>query len=221
MRNEYELRLARESDLDGILGLIAGASAWLAGKGTDQWQRPWPDRPARDARIRAAIRAGKTWVLADGDVAVATLTADWQGYPARGLPELWSPEECAEPAVYAHRMAVRRGAEYQGRGFGGQLLDTVGRLGLCAYGAEHVRLDAWSTNYDLHTYYKGRGFDLVRIYDEEEIDCPSGALFQKPAARFRDTAAAFAVNSADAGKWSAHANAARVAEQRQAAGTEQ
>lgn len=212
MAPDYELRLARESDLDAILGLIAGAGAWLAGKGTDQWRRPWPDRRSRDARILAAIRAGKTWVLADGDEAAATITADWQGRPAPGLPELWSAAECVQPAVYAHRMAVRRGPRHQGHGLGGRLLDVLGRMAYSAYGAEWIRFDAWSTNYDLHAYYKGVGFDLVRIRDEDEINCPSGALFQKPATRFRDTSAMFALNSADVVRWSASAKAARVAE---------
>lgn len=212
MAPDYELRLARETDFDAILGLIAGASAWLAGKGTDQWQRPWPDRSSRDARILAAIRAGKTWVLAEDEEAAATITADWQGRPAPGLPELWSAAERARPAVYAHRMAVRRDPRHQGHGLGGQLLDVLGRMAYTAYGAEWIRFDAWSANHDLHAYYKGAGFDLVRICDEDEINCPSGALFQKPASRFRDTAAVFAVNSPDVARWGACAKAARVAQ---------
>ena len=209
MGYDYALRLAREADLGAILGLIRGASDWLAAKGTDQWQRPWPTRRERDARIRAAILADKTWILTDGDVAAATITTDWQGRPAPGLPELWDERALAQPAVYAHRMVVRREPPYQGQGLGGRLLDWAGRLGRAAYDAAYIRVDVWSTNYDLHGYYKELGFDkLGTVGEERTAGCPSGALFQKPAAGFADTAAAFAVVSGDAGRWSARARAA-------------
>lgn len=208
MGYDYALRIAREADLGAILGLIRGASRWLATKGTDQWQAPWPNRQERDARIRAAILAGKTWILTDGDVAAATITVDWQGRPAPGLPELWDAGALAQPAVYAHRMVVRREPPYQGQGLGGRLLDWAGRLGHAAYGAEHVRIDVWSTNYDLHGYYKRLGFDkLGTVGEERTAGCPSGALFQKPAEGFADTAAEFAVDVDDAGRWSARARA--------------
>lgn len=210
MGNAYELRLARRTDLGRILGLITDASKWLASKGTDQWQEPWPDRRARDERIRAAVHAGKTWILVDGETAVGTITAEWQGDPAPGLPALWSAGERAQPAVYAHRMAVRRVPGYQGRGIGGQMLDVVGRIGRAAYDAEYLRLDAWTTNSDLHSYYKDLGFEPVHTYREDEIGCPSGALFQKPAVLFGETVPTFAVNATDVGIWSERANAARA-----------
>lgn len=209
MGNAYELRLAETPDVGRILGLIMDASKWLATKNTDQWQEPWPDRRARDERIREAVRRGKTWILMDGAIAVGTITAEWQGAPAPGLPELWTEREQAEPAVYAHRMAVRRDGGYAGRGLGGQMLHAVGRLGLAAYDAEWLRLDAWTSNSSLHGYYKDLGFDNVRTYGEEDIRCPSGALFQKPVEMFRTTTSEFAVNSTDVGRWSHAANEAR------------
>lgn len=212
MGHDYALRLAREADLGAILGLIHGAGAWLAAKGTDQWQRPWPSRHQRDARIRAAVLDGKTWILMDGDVAAATITADWQGRPAPGLPQLWDERALAEPAVYAHRMVVRRELPYQGCGLGGSLLDWVGRLGWAAYGAAYVRVDVWSTNYDLHGYYKRLKFDkLGTVGEERTAGCPSGTLFQKPKADFAETVAAFAVDAGDVGRWSARAKAAGAA----------
>jgi len=210
MGNAYELRLSRLTDLGRILELIIGASKWLATKGTDQWLEPWPNRRARDERIREAVSAGKTWILMDGDIAVGTITADWRGEPAPGLPELWTAEERAELAVYAHRMVVRRDPAYQSRGIGEQLLDTVGRLAGNAYGARYLRLDAWTTNARLHRYYKGLGFARVRTYVEYEIDCPSGALYQKPVEMLDGASVAFGVNPADAESWSTRAAADAV-----------
>lgn len=212
MAYDYELRLAREADLGAILGLIRGASAWLAAKGSDQWQRPYPNRRERDARIRAAVLDGKTWILMDGDVAAATITIDWQGRPAPGLPALWDEGALAEPAVYAHRMAVRRAPEHQGKGLGARLLDLAGRMGRAAYDAAYVRIDVWSTNDDLHRYYKGLGFESLGTLGEERIDgCPSGALFQKRASGFDDTDAGFVIDADDVLRWSACARAQSAA----------
>lgn len=217
MANAYELRLAREADLSNILALISGASEWLAGKGTDQWQRPWPDDAARLARMRAGIAAGKTWILVDGHTHIATITVDWQAVTP-GLPTLWNEEERAEPAVYDHRVAVLRDSGYAGSGLGVRLLDWTGRLAAEAYGARFVRLDAWTSNSGLHKYYKSVGFDKKRTYEEEVINCPSGALFEKPLDRCAGPAHGIAVDPTDIARWTAVARAAhsRAVEGREA-----
>lgn len=207
MANAHVLRLARETDLAHIDELYENAVKWLAAMGTDQWQEPWPDQRARDERVRSAVRAAKTWVLMNEDVLVGTITADWQGEPAPGLPALWAADERAVPAVYAHRVIVRRELEYEGHGIGSRMLDAIYRIGADAYGAEYLRLDAWTANKRLHSYYKRIGFVAVHTYDEGEINCPSGALFQKSAETFLGTVTAFAVNAADERVWRARARA--------------
>jgi len=206
MAAEYELRLANEGDLDGTENLAASAVAWLRSKRTDQWQRPGPDDTARNARVRAALAAGKTWVLLDGRTHVAVITVDWQAVTP-GLPALWNDGERAEPAVYDHRMAVLRDPAYAGRGLGKRLLDWTGRLAADAYGARYVRLDAWTTNSDLHRYYKSIDFDMKRTYDEETIGCPSGALFEKPLDRCSARLTGIVVNDADVTRWASAARA--------------
>ena len=216
MAANLELRLAHEDDVPGIEGLMAAAREWLSRKGTDQWQRSWPDDAARKTRMHIGVTAGKTWVVTDGAACVATITVDWHAYTP-GLPTLWTEAERAEPAVYDHRMTVLRDSAYAGRGLGAGLLDWSGRLAEEAYGARAVRLDAWTTNSDLHLYYKGAGFDKKRTHAEEEIGCPSGALFEKPLGRCSGSVEGIVVDAADTARWVA---AARLAHGVTFAGTE-
>jgi len=72
-----ELRRAGEDDHDVIVGLIDAAAQWLrATKDTDQWTQPWRSEEDRSNRIRRDLTAGKTWLLLDNGIAVATITAD-------------------------------------------------------------------------------------------------------------------------------------------------
>ena len=217
MAAEYELRLANEDDLDGAENLTASVCAWLRSKGTDQWQRPGPDDDGRVTRVRAALAAGKTWVLVDGRTRIAMITVDWQAVTP-GLPVLWNEDERAEPAAYDHRMAVLRDPAYAGHGLGVRLLDWTGRLAAEAYGARYVRLDAWTSNSGLHRYYKDIGFDMKRTYEEEEINCPSGAMFEKPLDRCTSPLSGIVVNDADADRWTAAARASQDAKVAQVAG---
>lgn len=215
MADQLELRLANEDDLDGVESVLTSARVWLRSKGTDQWQRSWPDDAARIARVLTGLAAGKTWVLLDGRTHVAMITVDWHAVMP-GLPALWSEEDRAEPAVYDHRLAVLRNPAYIGRGLGMRLLDWSGRLAAEAYGARFVRLDAWTSNSDLHRYYKNIGFNMRGAYQEDEIACPSGALFEKPFVRCVAPMGEIVVNSADVACWS---DAAREAHGLMAVGT--
>ena len=50
------------------------ASNWLAGRGIDQWRKPWPDHDAMADRIAASIDAKQTWMVHDDSEVVATCT---------------------------------------------------------------------------------------------------------------------------------------------------
>jgi GNAT superfamily N-acetyltransferase len=170
------LRIARAADtpenLSAILGLIEEASAWLSLKGTDQWQRPWPSRRQRDARVRRGLRRGTTWIVWAADRAVATVTT--AATPKR---KVWSAAVCdlSASAVYAHRLIVTR--DFAGWGLGTQLIDWTGLRGHRDYGAEWIRIDVWSSNLALHQYYTKRGFEFCGECPDRRY--PSGMLFQK------------------------------------------
>lgn len=172
----YLLRLAGPRDLHNVCALASEASYWLqTSKDTDQWARPWPSPEARDQRIRVGLETGKTWIVWNHDIPVATVTV-----ATRPNPAVWSApsRECdlSEPAVYAHRLITAR--DYAGQGIGAELIDWVGLQGRRQYGANWIRIDVWSSNLALHDYYRGQGFR--RCGTCADPDYPSGALFQKP-----------------------------------------
>ncbi|MEV4414356.1 GNAT family N-acetyltransferase [Catellatospora sp. NPDC049609] len=104
-----------------------------------------------------------------------------------GFPDahaLWHPSDDPGNALYASKMMVP--LEYAGLGLGAELLDWAAGRAYDA-GVLWLRLDAWTTNADLHQYYRGLGFEGVRVVATRA----SGACFQRPAqpyqgARFKE-----------------------------------
>jgi hypothetical protein len=175
----FRLRLATPGDLKGIFWLLDGAAAWLrTTKDTDQWEKPWPTREARDARVRAGVENGETWIVLDGSDPMGTITIT-----PRPNPYVWSNPSSAcrlsERAVYVHRLATARNHAGLG-GLGSALLDWAGRKGQRLYGAQWIRIDVWSSNRALHHYYVKRGF--LSCGECPDRRYPSGALFQKSVA---------------------------------------
>jgi GNAT superfamily N-acetyltransferase len=165
------LRRAELHDYAATIGLIEAARSWLRTKNTDQWAQPWPSEEDRSHRIRAALEAGKTWVAWDGHTAVATITADAED------SGVWPTEMLAEQAVYVSRLVVSR--RYAGGGLGAALLDWTAIRARDLYGARWMRVDVWTTNRALHSYYLRQGFVASGLCDTIP-DYPSAALFQKP-----------------------------------------
>jgi GNAT superfamily N-acetyltransferase len=168
-----KIERAEPADLAHILDMRAEAASWLGALGTDQWSKPFPDEPTQTARLLDGIRAGETWMVRDSSATVGTITVN-----SFSNPLLWTEEERAEPARYIHKMTVRR--SHAGTGLGGRMLDWAADRA-AAEGALWLRLDAWTTNTALHAYYQRQGFKHVR--NVVRPDYPSGALFQRPAAR--------------------------------------
>jgi GNAT superfamily N-acetyltransferase len=165
----YRLRPALRADVDTILRWRAETATWLRGQGIDQWSNPFPRE-----RLDATVDAGEVWMLVDDDQAarpVATITVT-----NHGDPDLWTPDELAEPAHYAHKLTLIR--ELAGQHIGSALLDWASRRAAVA-GARWLRLDAWSTNPGLQAYYRDQGFEYLRTVSDPSI--VSGALFQRPA----------------------------------------
>jgi GNAT superfamily N-acetyltransferase len=164
------LRRATERDHDLIVGLIDEAADWLRTKNTDQWAQPWPSLEDRNHRIRRDLRAGKTWIAWDDGMPTATITADPTG------SAIWPDDLLRERAVYVCRLVVSR--THAGRRVGAELLNWAGLRARQRHGARWVRVDVWTTNRALHTYYKQQGFKFYGFCERD--DYPSAALFQKP-----------------------------------------
>jgi len=154
---------ATPDDLDILVAFRDQAAAWLASRGIDQWQEPWP---TEDLTVEGMLRN-----IQDDDKPAATITINrW------AKPELWTEQERAEPALYAYKVTVDRA--HAGQGLGAELLDWAGTKA-ADEGADWLRVDVWTTNEHLQHYYLREGFTYVRTVVLAHN--PSGALFQRPA----------------------------------------
>jgi GNAT superfamily N-acetyltransferase len=169
------MRRARLEDVDGVLEIVRGRTAWLAERGHDQWNQGSNVR----RKLLTRIERHQTWVLQDGEALVGTGTVR-----CSGKSTFWTPEELAEPAIYGWKLATS--VDRRGDGLG-ELL--VGWLQDRAAVLHHryARWDVWKANEGLQSYYKRLGADLVRTI--ELTGHESGALFQLPAMRRPDVSA--------------------------------
>jgi ribosomal protein S18 acetylase RimI-like enzyme len=168
------LRPATLRDQGSIIRLIDEAAAWLRTKETDQWAKPWRNEEDRRERITRDLQAGKTWILLDDEAPVATLTADM--HHDHQEMAVWPPRTRQDIAVYVCRLVVSR--NYARKHLGAALLDWAGLSAREQEGAQWIRVDVWTSNFELHAYYRRQGFQLYDYSEDDEY--PSGALFQKP-----------------------------------------
>lgn len=159
---------AELADLHRLLKFRTNAAAWLNEMGIDQWSKPFPA-----GHIVQSIQRGEVFLIKESPAsdAAATVTLD-RDADAR----LWTPEERAEDALYVHKLSVDR--KYAGADLGGLILDWCGDRA-ARVGAKWLRLDAWTTNPPLQTYYLKHGFTHVRTSDDPEV--VSGWAAQRPA----------------------------------------
>jgi GNAT superfamily N-acetyltransferase len=167
-----EIRLARLADIPTIHGLIQDATQWLNIKGTQQWQKPWPTKVAKDESVLRAVTDQETWLLCRSGSTIGSITVR-----PTGCPKLWGASGYDGPCAYVHRLVTSRA--HSGNSYGARLLDWAAEHGSQAWGAQRLRLDAWTDNYDLHRYYKSLDFEMVGIAQRED-NYPSCALFQRP-----------------------------------------
>ncbi|MFB7953413.1 GNAT family N-acetyltransferase [Streptomyces sp. NPDC056045] len=164
---------ATPTDLPKLLAFRQEAAGWLTGLGTDQWQRPYPAD-----KLLATIQEGAVFMVRDGAATAATITL---------IPEaedgLWSERELTEPSMFINKLTVAR--THAGQDLGGRLLDWAGDRAFRS-GAMWLRLDAWTTNSKLQSYYLRHGFSHVRTVTEGGAvnggPRVSGWLAQRPTA---------------------------------------
>ncbi len=164
------------TDIDTVLAWRAERAAWLARRGTDQWQVPWPVPAAREA-----VESGQLWMIYDGDEPAASfmlsdhtqVTSLWKLDTDADDP-LWLPADRPHDALYVSKMVVPMARA------GGQLGEEI--LDWCAgkafeAGRLWLRLDCWTTNAGLRGWYERQGFRLVRVVPSRV----SGACYQRPS----------------------------------------
>ncbi|WP_299541805.1 GNAT family N-acetyltransferase [uncultured Streptomyces sp.] len=128
------------------------AERWLASAGIDQWHDPKTRGPALE-KWKADIAAGRTWVVEEQGLAVATVTL------ASADRDFWNASDRPDEALYVAKLITARSV--RGKNLGGRLLDWVGSQ---ARQREKpwIRLDCWRTNTKLQDFYLAEGFQHVR-----------------------------------------------------------
>ncbi|MGW4088789.1 GNAT family N-acetyltransferase [Nocardia sp. NPDC004750] len=167
------LRQATWGDLGMICRLRVQRTAWLTARGSDQWTVAGRGLPIEifARAVGRSLDAGETWIAEVAGEPAGTITVN-----DRADAGLWSGWEL-DDAVIAHYMIVD--LRFAGRRVGHHLLAHAGLLAR-SQGRAWVRLDAWTTNTDLHAYYRSAGFRLVRIAGPLALG-PSRALFERRA----------------------------------------
>ncbi|MEU1413997.1 GNAT family N-acetyltransferase [Streptomyces sp. NPDC005731] len=144
---------AQPEDVAKLLAFRQEAAAWLSRLGTDQWQRPYPAQ-----KLLETIEAGTVFIVRDGDATAATITL-----AAEAEDGLWTDKELSEPSFFITKLSVAR--THAGQNLGGRLIDWAGDRAFRS-GAKWLRLDAWTTNQGLQSYYLRQGFEYVRTVTE-------------------------------------------------------
>jgi len=148
--------------------------AWLASHGRDQWSIPLP----RSA-VAATVLSGQTWMVWESEEHVATITLTAYTYldelwkPDRDPEALWHTDDDPADALYAAKMIVP--GIRSGKGLGAEMLRWAAGRAYDA-GLTWLRLDAWTTNPELHDYYDG--------WDSSTF-APSRPASQVPASNVR------------------------------------
>jgi len=159
-----EISVAVPADLDDVLDILNEAARWLASRGINQWPT---DGFPRDL-IAGDIAHGEVYIARRESRPIGTFTLQWSD-------ELFWPG-ATEAAGYIHRIAVRRDA----RGLGVELIKFAEQATV-ATGRKLLRLDCFSGNDALCSYYERAGF--VRRADLE-IDPRDDATVPESTGRF-------------------------------------
>lgn len=139
---DHVVRPAAAGDLDTVIGLLAGPTAWARQRGVAQWPARFPR-----AVLQAAVERGELYVVEAGGEIRGTITL------ALSDPEFWGDRD---DAAFVHRLAIRRSA----RGLGRELVAWADEAAAAA-GRRYLCLDCISTSVRLRRYYEDLGFRCV------------------------------------------------------------
>ncbi len=175
------MRRARREDFETIRQMIEDAKERLWELGTDQWSTDWPDGSGRRRidRVMSSIKAGKTWLaeFRSRDASLPTMipvaTATVEDI---GSMVVWTEAELSAcRAVYLGRLIVAQGLA--GFHIGAAITDWVGRRGAIRCNAEKIRIDVWTDNKSLHSYYEKRGFEDAGLVPD--LDYPARQRYER------------------------------------------
>jgi hypothetical protein len=99
-------------DLDTLVAFRDQAAEWLASKGIDQWQEPWPTDDLMVEGMLRNIENGETFIIWDDDhTPAATITINHHAKPER-----WTEQSGPSRRSMPHKVTVDRAYGDQGLG---------------------------------------------------------------------------------------------------------
>lgn len=143
--DNLEILLAGPSHLGTVVDVLAEASAWLKGRGIEQWVISSAEvlRP----RVAPMIERDEMHLVRRNGVLVGVFQLIWSD------PAYWGPRP--DDAAYLHRFAIRRA--FGGQHLGRRILARIDEM--AAYrDRSFLRLDCMARNPGLNAYYQGNGF---------------------------------------------------------------
>jgi len=134
---------ATRADVDRINTILAEARDWLHARGIRQWAEPLPP-----GWVSRCVERGEFFITSEQGQVIGMFRLAWID-----KARLWG--ETSTEAGYLSKLAVARPAA--GRGLGVELLRAAERM-VDAAGKKLLRLDCWSGNSVLISYYERAGF---------------------------------------------------------------
>jgi GNAT superfamily N-acetyltransferase len=143
------IRVATDTDVDGIMALVHDCIVRMREQGIEQWDEIYPDR----ATILADIEAAALHVASMGDDPLAAVFTVDEHQDPRWAVAAWTITDT--PIAVVHRLMVR--PAHQGKGLARRLMEIAEGLAR-ARGYAAVRLDCFSENPQALRLYQTLGY---------------------------------------------------------------
>jgi GNAT superfamily N-acetyltransferase len=164
-QNDLIFQRAERNDSPEILELLQRISAWLEGKGVEQWREFFEEKGK--ATLEKRFREGEVYkILKDGSLS-GVFVIQWDD-------TFWHPMKNDGLATWIHTMGID--SSLVGKGIGNKILSYVEAIAVRA-GRKYVRLDCNGDNAKLCAYYESNGFKkagtkswerwMVSLYEKE------------------------------------------------------
>lgn len=140
---------ATQTEYDEIFDILYENARWLESKGIFQWPVDWLN--SNQDEIRSSVNSGLYFKveIANHIAGVVELT--------QRPDEIWQGDE--SPALYIHKLAIRRQCSNQN--LGREILDLITKLA-CSQDLQYLRLDCVAHNTKLRQYYESYGFKFIK-----------------------------------------------------------
>jgi ribosomal protein S18 acetylase RimI-like enzyme len=142
----FDVARAQLADVEKVRAILEEAREWLVSKGIDQWPYPWTKDWLADK-----ISQHDVYLAVENGSVIGTVTIQWSDR------ETWG--EMPDDAGYIHHVTTHR--EHARRGLGLELLRWAERR-IESCDKKYSRLDCWSENPKLCSYYEAAGYQYQR-----------------------------------------------------------